>query len=75
MTEKQTKVAKEIRRLDSRTAEGITIDIPASGIEQKVINELPHNQPFWGKDPDGNVNQYTIINHKIYKAPSNYIET
>lgn len=74
MNERTSKVGKEIRKLDSRTSEGIMVDIPASGIEQKIINELPPNQPFWGKDPDGNVNQYTIINNKIYKAPSNYIE-
>lgn len=65
------KDARDIRVLKSRTIEGTTLDIPASGIEQSVINEMPANQPFYGREPDGTMNQYVIINNELFKTPAN----
>lgn len=65
------KDARDIRLLKSRTIEGTTIDIPASGIEQDIVNNFPSNEPFYGKEPDGTMNQYVVINNEIYKTPAN----
>ena len=65
------KDAREIRRLNSRTIEGTTLDIPASGIEQDTINNMPSNQPFYGREPDGTMNQYVVIGNELFKTPAN----
>lgn len=67
-------INKKIKQLDNRTIQGDIINIPANGIEQDTVHKVTHNEPFWGKNPDGVLEQFIVVDNKIYKASSNYTE-